>query len=121
MLLKNSLTVAICVLVGLSIGTRSLAADSPSWPQFQGPKGDNHSPATGLLKKWPADGPKLAWTAKGIGAGFAGVTLSGGTIFTAGNVDDFIVVTALDLDGKQKWQAKAGRVQGKEMICPHGI
>ena len=108
MVVKNNLAVVICVLAGLSSGTRSQAADFPSWPQFHGPKGDNHSPATGLLKKWPADGPKLAWTAKGIGAGFSGVTLGGGMIYTAGNVGDATVVTALGLDGKQKWQAKDG-------------
>jgi len=108
MLFKNGLTIAICVLVGLSMAAASSAADAPSWPVFHGPNGDNHSSATGLLKKWPADGPKLAWTAKGIGTGFASVSLSQGMIFTAGNIEESTVVTALGLDGKQKWQAKVG-------------
>jgi len=106
---KNNLAVLLCVLAGLLCGDRLQAADFPSWPQFHGPKGDNHSPATGLLKQWPADGPKLAWTAKGIGTGFSSVTLSGGMIYTAGNVGDDTVVTALDLNGKQKWQTKDGK------------
>ena len=34
----------------------------PYWPQFHGPKGDNISLETGLLKKWPEKGPKLLWS-----------------------------------------------------------
>jgi outer membrane protein assembly factor BamB len=110
MVVKNNLAVSIILLVaGLSSSTRLQAADSAFWPQFHGPGGDNHSPASGLLKKWPSEGPKLAWTAKGIGTGFSSVTLSGGMIFTAGNVGDDTVVTALGSDGKQKWQAKCGK------------
>lgn len=109
MVVKNYLTVFVCVLAGLSGGASLQAADSPSWPQFHGPKGDNHSPAAGLLKSWPSDGPKLTWTAKGIGTGFSSVTLSGGTIYTAGNIGDDTVISALDLDGKQQWQVKNGK------------
>lgn len=106
---KKNLAVFLLILVGLSSGTRSLAADPASWPQFHGPKGDNHSPASGLLKKWPSEGPKLAWTAKDIGTGFSSVTLSGGMIYIAGNVGDDTVITALGHDGVQKWQAKCGK------------
>jgi outer membrane protein assembly factor BamB len=61
-----------------------------------------------LLKKWPDGGPKLLWTAKGLGEGFASVTLSGGVIYTAGNIDEKTVITALDLDGTVKWQKPNG-------------
>ena len=54
-------------------------------------------------------GPKRAWTAEGIGEGFAGVTLAGGRIYTTGNVGGKTMVTALDLDGNVKWQEPNGR------------
>ncbi len=81
---------------------------SASWPQFHGPKRDNKSLETGLLKEWPSEGPKLLWTARGIGSGFATVAIADGFICTAGNIKDRTVVTALDPDGKIQWQADAG-------------
>lgn len=32
-------------------GRSAAAAETPCWPRFHGPNGDNHSPDTGLLKK----------------------------------------------------------------------
>jgi len=84
------------------------AAAGPFWPRFHGPKGDNISTDTGLLKEWPTDGPKLLWTAKGLGHGFASVVIADGLIYTAGNKDDKTMVTALDLEGKTVWQEDNG-------------
>ena len=85
------------------------AADAPSWPRFHGPKLDNISTETGLLKRWPDGDPRLLWTAKGIGEGFATAAIAGGLIYTAGNIDAQTVVTALDLDGKIRWQVPNGK------------
>lgn len=89
-------------------------ADAPFWPRFHGPNGDNLSTDTGLLKEWPEEGPERLWTTTGIGEGFSGVALSGGKIFTAGNVDDKTVVTAMDLDGKILWQADCGKAWAED-------
>jgi outer membrane protein assembly factor BamB len=86
----------------------AIPAGTPFWPRFHGPKGDNLSSDTGLLKEWPKSGPPLLWTAKGLGHGYASVTLANGLIYTAGNIDEKTVVTALDLDGKLRWQADNG-------------
>lgn len=41
---------------------------SPDWPSFLGPTHNNVSTETGLLKQWPASGPKLLWSMpKGTG------------------------------------------------------
>lgn len=74
-------------------------ADAPYWPAFQGPRGDNKSTETGLLKRWPEGGPERLWTAEGIGEGYSTVSLAHGLIYTAGNIDKRTTVTALDLDG----------------------
>jgi outer membrane protein assembly factor BamB len=79
-----------------------------SWPRFHGPKGDNISTETGLLKKWPEQGPRLLWTAKEIGQGFAGVTIADGRIYTAGDAGDELIIFALDMDGQVQWRVHSG-------------
>ncbi|MBN2023093.1 MAG: PQQ-binding-like beta-propeller repeat protein [Pirellulales bacterium] len=97
------------LVIALATTENIFAADSAAyWPRFHGPNGDNISTDTGLLKEWPKDGPKLLWTAKGIGFGFAGVTMADGQIHTAGNLDDKTVVTAIDQSGRILWQAPNG-------------
>src|SRR5688572_26805442 len=56
-----------------------------AWPRWRGPHGDGISVETGLLAEWPDSGPPLAWRAKGLGAGYSSVVLSGGQILTLGN------------------------------------
>jgi outer membrane protein assembly factor BamB len=97
---------AVTVPVNRSpISPETLAA---SWPCFHGPKGDNISPETGLLKKWPQEGPKLLWTCKGIGEGFGSPSIAGGLIYVSGTLDDKATITAIDLTGNIRWQVPAG-------------
>ncbi len=87
--------------------------DAPDWPRFHGPKGDNHSTETGLMKRWPPEGPKLLWTVEKLGFGYSSVTIAHDTIYTAGNVaegdadaedaDMRTEITALDFDGNRRW------------------
>jgi outer membrane protein assembly factor BamB len=113
------LATGLCVLVGCSQGdgqtlvtgqpvTLASADAAPFWPCFQGPRGDNIADETGLLQAWPEDGPPLVWTAEGIGQGYSSVSLARGLIFTAGNINDQSVVTALDLEGTIRWQTPVG-------------
>ena len=96
---------ALAVLVILAA---PVAGAEATWPQFHGPRRDNKSDETGLLKSWPEGGPKLLWTAKGIGEGFSTVSLAGGLIYTTGNIDRSTVITALDPAGKVKWTFNNG-------------
>ncbi len=108
-MLKRVLLLGVLLSCACSKGTVGApTADGPSWPRFHGPKGDNISTGTGLLKKWPDGGPKLLWRAKGLGDGFASVTIANGLIYTAGNVNDKTTIAALDLDGNIKWQVHNG-------------
>jgi outer membrane protein assembly factor BamB len=84
------------------------APSMPCWPQFHGPKGDNISLETGLLKRWPANGPKLLWTSKGIGDGFGCPSIATGLIFVSGNANGKTTIAAMDLDGHIQWQTPAG-------------
>jgi len=97
-----ALAFAACTAAGAS---RSATCE---WPQFHGPRRDNKSRETGLLARWPAEGPKLLWTAKGIGEGFSTVAITGGLIYTTGNVGRSTAISALDLAGKRQWQVANG-------------
>ncbi|KKK49665.1 hypothetical protein LCGC14_3132770, partial [marine sediment metagenome] len=102
-----------CIMLAVIIGfgAPQLPAEEAKreWPSFHGPSRDNKSTETGLLKKWPEGGPKLLWTASGLGKGYSSVTIAGGLIYTAGMVEKQTYVIALDLDGKQKWRKPNGK------------
>jgi len=86
----------------------SLGGDMREWPQFHGPRRDNKSTETGLLKRWPPGGPTRLWTYQGLGHGFSTVAIAGGLVYTTGNLGSETVITALDLDGTLQWKAANG-------------
>ncbi len=94
--------------VGVWLVLLAVGAWAAEWPQFHGPHRNNISTETGLLKRWPEGGPKLLWTASGIGFGFSSMAIANGLIYTTGNIGDKTVITALDLDGKVRWKAPNG-------------
>ena len=59
----------LAVVVTVLLGGAALGA-AADWPQWQGPDRTRISKETGLLEEWPAGGPRLMWTAKGLGSGF---------------------------------------------------
>ena len=70
-----------------------------------------HSNESGLLDRWPADGPPLAWKARGLGRGFSSLSIADGRIFTMGDRDQGQFVIALNLaDGKELWATRIGDV-----------
>jgi len=99
-----------CAKITVLLVTALLAAPAGAgdWPQFHGPKRDNISTETGLRDQWPDGGPKLLWTARGLGYGYSSLSIGGGLIYTAGNIGGQTVVTAKDLTGKTKWQRRCG-------------
>ena len=89
---------------GQQPGPRIGPGQAADWPGWRGPQRDGKSPDTGLLKEWPAGGPELLWQVDNIGKGFSTVAVTGGTIYTTGDVGDKLVLFAFDLDGQPKWQ-----------------
>lgn len=83
------------------------AAES-GWPGFRGPRRDGKSPDTGLLRQWPAGGPKLLWKTSGLGAGWSSVAVVDGTVYITGDVRGKLTLFALDMEGKRKWQVDCG-------------
>lgn len=56
----------------------------PEWKQWRGPYRDGKSSDTGLLKSWPAGGPKKLWEVKGIGNGYSSITVEGKLAYITG-------------------------------------
>jgi len=97
------------------------ADTAAGWPQWRGPNRDGKSPDKGLLKSWPADGPKQLWKVSGMGQGFSNVSIGGGLIYTTGRKEagnpaqlpeaphvfkrpgKRTYMTAVDMQGKVKW------------------
>jgi len=108
--MRTSMNRSCCVLI-LSIASCLAPANvrAEDWPQWRGPNRDGKSADTGLLKEWPADGPKLAWKVTGLGKGFSNMSVAAGRLFTMGDKDDAGYVIALNpADGKILWATKVG-------------
>ncbi len=101
---KNMLVSAIVLMAGLTMVVQ--AADCP---RFRGPAGDGQFPETGLLKQWPEGGPKLAWTAQGLGQGYSSAVIVNGTVYETGMDDQKQgYLFAFNLDGSPKWKTAYG-------------
>lgn len=78
-------------------------------PRFRGPGCDGMFSETGLLKKWPERGPKLAWSVKNLGKGYSSATVVNGTVYVTG-MDNRKQgnLFAFDIDGSPKWKTPYG-------------
>ncbi|REK12473.1 MAG: hypothetical protein DWQ37_11765 [Planctomycetota bacterium] len=78
--------------------------EGSDWPAFLGPTADSKSPETGILTKWPAEGPPLLWKLE-LGTGYCMPTISEGRLFQFDRVDDLERLRCLDArTGKQHWE-----------------
>ena len=88
-------------------------AFATDWPQWRGPNRDARSQETNLLESWPADGPPLAWEARGVGGGFSSIAVANGSIFTLGDLEDGCYAIALkEADGSPLWKTRVGNSGG---------
>ena len=93
----------------LALGLAALTPAGGDWPQWRGPNRDGVSKETGLLQKWPKEGPKLAWTYKEAGTGYAGPAIVGDRLYMSGARGDDEYVYALDVKQsppKELWAVK---------------
>ena len=72
--------------------------------QWRGPARDGIYPDTGLLKKWPAEGPSLKFKIESIGKGLSQPVVYKNVIYLTGLKSDTLdVISACDMDGKLLW------------------
>jgi outer membrane protein assembly factor BamB len=79
------------------------------WPQWRGPERNGVSKDTGLLKQWPAPGPRQSWSISNLGEGFGSIAIKGDRIFVQGTRERVSAVFCLNrADGKTVWSAALG-------------
>lgn len=80
-------------------------ADGANVTRYRGPENNGVFPATGLLRKWPKEGPKLLWK-HAIGDAWAGPAVVDGTVYIGGGVSGQLY--AFSLDGELKFKYPFG-------------
>ncbi len=99
---------ALASILALVSALPAFAAD---WPQWRGPDRTGISADKNLLQEWPKDGPTLRWKITDLGTGYSAPAIVKGVVYiqTTRKGEEFAV--ALDeMDGKEKWAAKIGKV-----------
>ncbi len=98
----------------LTLATLPLFAASDAgsdWPQWRGPDRSDVSKETGLLKTWPAAGPKRVWLFENAGQCYSGPAIADGKYFTLGARDGSEILLVLDAaTGQELWTAKLGGI-----------
>jgi outer membrane protein assembly factor BamB len=95
-------------------GILTVSLVQAQWNQWRGPLRDGSSTETHLLKKWPDEGPKLAWVSDTVGEGFSSAICDNKVIYTTGKRDSIEYITAIDLKGKMIWQKEIGKALKKD-------
>lgn len=89
----------------------TIPAAGADWPQFRGPNRDGISKETGLMREWPAGGPKVLWTVP-VGQGYSSPAIVNGKVYL-NDYDEAAqewLVRCLNLsDGKELWRFKEAR------------
>src|SRR6188768_1029672 len=100
---------ALAVTAVMATAVLHAASD---WPQWQGPDRTRMSKETGLLKEWPAGGPRLLWTANDLGTGYGSMSVAGDRVFLQGARGPNSIVIALNrADGKEVWAKPIGPIE----------
>ncbi len=105
--LRTEASLAFCAILLCTSG-----ASATDWPQWRGPSRDGISQEKGLLKQWPAEGPKLVWHQTNIGSGYAAPSVVGSRIFVLGNegLENEFAQALSAPDGKRIWSTRLGNV-----------
>jgi outer membrane protein assembly factor BamB len=112
---------ALCICVSVAPFTRSAGSSIDDWPQWRGPQRNGTSPETGLLKQWPAGGPKLLWQVNDIGDGYSTPVVVGNRIYLMSNRDmenEFVAALSTQ-DGKVIWTTRVGNVGNPNQNPPY--
>ena len=114
---------AVCLFFsGVSVTWTANVGASPSdWTQWRGPDRSGVSKEVGLLKQWPAEGPKLLWQVNDLGDGYSTPAVVGNRIYLMSNIGmDNEFVQALSIqDGKPIWTTRVGNVGNPNQNPPY--
>ncbi len=80
-----SLTLAVVLVCG--------AVQADDWPQWMGPQRDNVWRESGIMQKFPADGPRVLWRSP-VAGGYAGPAVAEGRVY----VTDYVTTDDVKVD-----------------------
>jgi outer membrane protein assembly factor BamB len=92
------------LLIVAVLGLAVPSASGSDWPQWRGPNRDNVSTETGLLRAWPAEGPKVLWRTP-VAEGYAGAAIKSGRLY----LNDY------DVKKKEYWVRCISMADGKDL------
>ena len=120
-LLTTITALCLCLLAVPVTRPAGMAASTADWPQWRGPGRDGISKASGLLKQWPAGGPKLLWQINDIGDGYSTPVVVGSRIYLMSNrgMDNEFVQALSAQDGKPVWTTRVGNVGNPDQNPPY--
>jgi outer membrane protein assembly factor BamB len=110
-----------CSILAVSLILCSIVALANDWPQWRGPGRNGISQEKGLLKEWPAGGPKLLWQQKDIGEGYSTPVIVGARLYILSNrglENEFVQALSVE-DGKPLWQTRLGNVGNPNQQPPY--
>ena len=90
------------------MGEQLIASPEPDWPQWRGPRRDGICRRQDLLPEWPEEGPRLLWKFDGLGAGWSSPIVVGPRLYITGDLQEDLVIFALDRQGTLQWQTRNG-------------
>ena len=94
----------VAAVIALGVAGCFAGELTEDWPRFLGPTADNISRETGLLDRWPTNGPSVAWQ-KTVGAGYAAPSVRDGLLVLHQRQGGEEVVEAMDAaTGKSIWR-----------------
>ena len=113
-----ALGLCLCAVLTSSVG---MAGSTSDWPQWRGPERSGASKAGGLLKQWPAGGPKLLWQVNDIGDGYSTPAVAGTRIYLMSNrgMENEFVQALSTRDGKPVWTTRVGNVGNPNQNPPY--
>jgi len=77
--------------------------------EWRGPDRDGIYSGEKLLKKWPAEGPKVLWSFENLGEGYSSAAVTKDRVYATGMTDAKGYLYAFDLKGKLLWKNEYGR------------
>jgi outer membrane protein assembly factor BamB len=119
--LTAAAALCLCLLAVSFEGTAGTTASAADWPQWRGPVRDGTSREVGLLKQWPAGGPRLLWQVNDIGDGYSTPVAVGSRVYLMSNrgMDNEFVLALSAADGKPVWTTRVGNVGNPDQNPPY--
>jgi outer membrane protein assembly factor BamB len=112
----NTLKQFLVAIVTWSTVVWTFSVRAADWSQWRGANRDGISTETGLLKEWPAQGPKMLWQVKELGEGYSTPAIVGERLYVMANkgvADEFVKALSVQ-DGNEMWARRVGKVGPNE-------